>query len=325
MSDEPAAARPAPESSPTAPAPVGAEAPPAPDAAKQAEAAKPADAANQATCNRGQWPYLESACGGEGGATGDQQKSIRVIGVDQTAPSSIVAEPSQQPELAKRGETGPKEAAVPAPSPATSASTPAPAAVATNDFAAPPVQTDRAAPVTAAPGQSTTATATPFASPPAEETIRTLAPAPAPDPRAKAKGEKPRKSKPLETPKREANRRDSSERGQKNDPESFSKRKPDHGEAVAQRHSRREDAERQPQPALAGRPARREQSDRQPRRSEIEERNEAEGFSVVRRHVLPDGRSVTVYRRYENEGAAPRRPSFGRTSRSLFDDGDDFD
>jgi hypothetical protein len=304
---------PPPPSAGAAAPPVRAEAPSLADAKKSADTAKPT------ACNRGQWPYLDAGCGESDANTGEKQKSIRVIGVDQTAPANIVAEPKPQPETVAPKSVETKTESVAAPTPA--AATPS---MVTSTNVAPSAQpgdaasaqTGFTAPVTATPIATMTAAVAPSA-PPAPE----LTPIPPSDPRTKAKAEKPRKPKQRATVQREATRPDASERNTAK-PEQSTKQNSERDE-VAERQPRREDADRQPRREGADRQYRRDDGDRASRRAEAEDRNEADGFSLVRRHVLPDGRRVTVYRKYDNDGSAPRRPSSRSPFGSLFGEPDD--
>jgi hypothetical protein len=299
--EEPAAAQPQAVRAPTPPAaaapPVRAEMPP------PAETAKPADpvqaATKQATdCGPGQWPYLDAKCAEGDANAGERQKSIRVIGVDQTAPASIVAESKPQP--APTVSTAKNESAGAAPIPS------APALTLSNDVAAPSVQAAVALSAAAAAAQPLAAELTPSAPPPVVEVVRI----PAPDPRTQAKTEADTPAKAARAP-REKVRRETTER--EAIPERVTKQKPERDE-VAERPARRGDADRS---------ARRDDADKQPRRADIEDRNEAEGFSIVRRHMLPDGRRVTVYRRYDNDndGYVPRTPSNRAPFDGLFGEG----
>ena len=304
--EEPAAAQPQAVSAPPPPAapapPVRAETPP------PAETAKPADPAQAATkqatdCGRGQWPYLDAKCAEGDANTGERQKSIRVIGVDQTAPASVVAEPKPQPRPVAPTVSAAKNesAVVPAPPPS------APV-IASKDVAAPSAQTGLALSAAATPAQPLAAELTPSAPPPVVDVVRV----PAPDPRMKAKTEADTPANAARAP-REKVRREAPER--EVIPERVTKQKPER-EEVAERPARRGDADRS---------ARRDDADRQTRRADVEDRNEAEGFSIVRRHVLPDGRRVTVYRRYDNDndndGFAPRTPSNRAPFGGLFGEG----
>jgi hypothetical protein len=260
------------------------------------------DAAKQATaCNR-QWPYLEKDCREPDTNSGERQKSIRVIGVDQTAPSTVVAESKPQAEpqpvqpTAAAGNT--TAAAVP----------PAPTAAPTGNDS------------TGATGHSGTPTTTALAAPeppksgePSAQSIPAnalpapeQAPVPARDPRTKAKADTSRPAKPRAVARRERTRPDTAQRG-----------------ATASETVEREVTTSD---RVSSRKAERlERRNAQPRRDDVEERNEADGFSLVRSHTLPDGRRVTVYRKYDSEAFSERRPAYRRSFGPAYEGMDDPD
>jgi hypothetical protein len=229
---------------------------------------------------------------------GERQKSIRVIGVDQNAPASVVADSQPQPAPAAptiseaKNESAAATRALRAP------------VIAPNDVALPSAQTGLALSPAVTLAQPPAAEFTLSASPPIAEIVRV----PAHELRMRAKTEANIPAKAAGA-RRDKVRRETAERA--NQPHRVTTLKPEREEVADHAPDRRDNADRR---------SRREDADGQSRRADVEDRNEAEGFSLMRRHVLPDGRRVTVYRRYESDGSAPRRPQspFG----SLFGDGD---
>jgi hypothetical protein len=290
---EPAPPAPVTASAPPLPPPARAEAPASADAGKSAEA--PAQAA---ACNQ-QWPYLGKGCSEPDTNTGEQQKSIRVIGVDQTAPASIVADSKPQPEPlpAKTPESRTSGAVATAPV------VPSPAVPATNGVfgGSSPVS------ITSAPA--------PTLQPAPTAVAPTAAPAaPLLDPRTTARSDPAPRVKQQVTIHREATKpkreRERAANGQPGERAANWQLR----ERVRNAEPPREEIKEQPErreEAIATRPRRDDDMNAERRPRDVEARNERDGFSLVRSRVLPDGRRITVYRKYDdNSGRVPeRRPA----------------